>query len=137
MYLIYLAKALHVSPKSSDWVTCNDDINGKFTVDEMQNFAPQVSDMLEGGIPVLIYAGDVDFICNYLGNKAWTLSLDWKYRDEFNLAEDHEWGKALGLARTSNGLTFLQVYDAGHMVPTDQPKVALEMITRFISGGIF
>ena len=25
----------------------------------------------------MIYAGDVDFICNWLGNKAWTLDLEW------------------------------------------------------------
>ena len=29
------------------------------------------------GTRVMIYAGDVDFICNWLGNKAWTLDLEW------------------------------------------------------------
>jgi len=130
-------KALHVSPKSAEWVTCNDAINGKFAVDEMENFAPQVTDLLEGGIHVLIYAGDADFICNYMGNKAWTMALDWKFQDAFNNAKDHEWGEKTGLARTSNGFTFLQVYDAGHMVPTDQPEVALSMITMFMKGKEF
>ena len=95
-----------------------------------------------------------------LGNKAWTLKLDWKGKDEFNAAEEHEWQGA-GLARTAEGLTFLQVYDAGHMVsmkdngkmkcnswhshlhlcsvqvPADQPKVALDMIKNFVDGGSF
>eukprot|EP00501_MAST-03F_sp_TOSAG23-6_P000462 GSMAST32.ASY1.ANO1.475.1 assembled CDS len=30
-------------------------------------------DMLQAGIKVLIYAGDQDYICNWLGNKAWTM----------------------------------------------------------------
>ena len=43
----------------------------------------------------------------------------------------------MDLVRSSGGLTFLQVYDAGHMVPTDQPAVALAMIQNFINGGAF
>ena len=27
-----------------------------------------------------------------------------------------------------------QIFDAGHMVPMDQPKAALEMINHFLSG---
>jgi len=103
----------------------------------MENFAPQVSDLLNAGIPVLIYAGDADFICNYMGNKAWSLALEWDYHTEFQNAPDHEWGDKSGLARSSHGFTFLQVYDAGHMVPTDQPVVALKMITEFMNGEEF
>jgi len=118
-------------------------INMKFHTDWMKDFSPYVKDLLNDGIPALIYAGDVDFICNYLGNKAWTLNLEWDHKAEFNDAEEHEWGtsdtdlSAAGLARTSNGFTFLQVYDAGHMVPSDQPSVALDMIRNFVSGGQF
>jgi len=130
-------RSLHVSEKSNKWQTCNDNVNTKFNVDKMKNFSGYVADMLNGGIPALIYAGDVDFICNYLGNKAWTLDLDWDHKNEFNLAEDHAWGGNKGLARSANGFTFLQVYDAGHMVPTDQPEVALDMIKNFLSEGTF
>lgn len=137
-------EALHVSKESRKWTSCNMGINLKFHTDWMKDFSPFVADLLNDGIHALIYAGDVDYICNYLGNKAWTMNLDWKHKDEFNAAEDHEWGEsentegsAAGLAKTSNGFTFMQVYDAGHMVPTDQPKVALDMIANFINGGEF
>jgi cathepsin A (carboxypeptidase C) len=135
--------ALHVAEHSGHWTSCNMGINLKFHTDWMKDFSPFVADLLNDGIHALIYAGDVDYICNYLGNKAWTLSLDWKNKAEFNAAQDHEWGEGdseagtAGLAKSANGFTFLQVYDAGHMVPTDQPKVALDMITNFISGGEF
>lgn len=78
----------------------------------------------------------MDFICNYLGNKAWTHGLEWDGGDDFRAAPEQEW-KEQGLARSSGGLTFLQVYDAGHMVPSDQPEVALEMLQVFLSGGDF
>ena len=33
----------------------------------------QIPELLANGVKVLIYAGDCDFICNWIGNKAWTL----------------------------------------------------------------
>ena len=61
------------------------------------------------------YAGDVDFICNWLGNKKWTLALDWEHRADFNSAADADWkvdSKSAGRLRSSNGFSFLQVRDA-------------------------
>lgn len=130
-------KALHVDEHNPSWQTCNMMVNLSFHVDWMKNFAPYVADLLNDGVPALIYAGDIDFVCNYLGNRAWTLKLDWDHKDEFQKAPEKDWNKGGGLARTSNGLTFLQVYDAGHMVPSDQPEQALTMITNFLNGEAF
>jgi len=129
-------KALHVK-EGAKWATCNMGINMKFHVDWMHDFSPYVADLINDGIPALIYAGDVDFICNYLGNKAWTLGLEWKHQKEFNDAEEKEWGDKEALVKSSNGFTFMQVYDAGHMVPSDKPKTALTMIKTFVEGGCF
>jgi len=130
-------KALHVDGHNPTWETCNMGINMSFHVDWMKNFAPYVADLVNAGIPALIYAGDLDFICNYMGNRAWTLKLDWDHKDEFNAATEHDWNNGAGLVRTARGLTFLQVYDAGHMVPTDQPEHALAMITQHLKGQSF
>eukprot|EP00560_Eucampia_antarctica_P007727 CAMPEP_0197827100 /NCGR_PEP_ID=MMETSP1437-20131217/3961_1 /TAXON_ID=49252 ORGANISM="Eucampia antarctica, Strain CCMP1452" /NCGR_SAMPLE_ID=MMETSP1437 /ASSEMBLY_ACC=CAM_ASM_001096 /LENGTH=594 /DNA_ID=CAMNT_0043427829 /DNA_START=35 /DNA_END=1819 /DNA_ORIENTATION=- len=134
--------ALHVSKKSDSWESCNFEVNWNFHGDWMKDFSGYVGDLLDAGIPVLIYAGDCDYICNYLGNQAWALKLDWKYKAEFGTATQRQWGKGTdgkpaGLSRTANGFTFLQVYDAGHMVPMNKPFVALEMINDFITGKIF
>lgn len=137
-------KALHVSEESPKWTSCNMGINLKFHTDWMKDFSPFVADLLNDGIHTLIYAGDVDFICNYLGNRAWTLELDWKFKPEFNAAKEHEWGTseegdggAAGLVRSSNGFTFMQVYDAGHMVPADRPAVSVSIINHFLMGREF
>jgi len=128
---------LHVSESSPAWQTCNNAINKQFTPDWMKGFASEVTTLLEGGIDVLIYAGDLDFVCNYMGNKAWTTELEWEHQSEFAEAEDHHWNNESGMAKTAKGLTFIQVYDAGHMVPSDQPEVALDMIKSFTAGAQF
>ena len=35
-----------------------------------------IPDQLGAGISVLIYAGDQDYICNWLGNRAWTQVIE-------------------------------------------------------------
>ena len=94
------------------WESCNFGINAKFHTDWMKDFSPFVLDLLDkAGIPVLIYAGDVDFICNYLGNQAWSKELPWSGKDGFNAATPTDW-KGQGLARVNaddKKLTFLQV----------------------------
>jgi cathepsin A (carboxypeptidase C) len=76
----------------------------------------------------------LDFCFFILG--AWTYDLEWSGKAAFQAAGEKEY-KSTGLSRTANGFTFLQVYDAGHMVPSDQPENALEMITNFVNGGDF
>ena len=124
---------------SMPWASCNFDVNRKFASDWMKRYEQLLPDLLGAGIPVLIYAGDVDFICNWLGNKAWTLALDWPGKQAFYAAQDLPWkvaGKTAGELRSAGGFHFLRVYDAGHMVPMDQPQAALQMVQEFISGKI-
>jgi len=131
-------KALNVDESQShSWEACNFGINAKFRVDWMKDFSHYVAELLEAGFPALMYAGDVDFICNYLGNEAWTKNLEWSHKADFDAAGSHDWKSGAGVARTSDGLTFLQVVDGGHMVPSDQPEVALEMLKTFLAGEAF
>lgn len=119
------------------WSTCNFGINGMFHVDWMHNQAENIPPLLENGIRTLIYAGDVDFICNWMGNKAWTLKLPWKGHKAFKKAKDFDWkvnGKVLGKERRSGPFSFLQIHKAGHMVPQDAPEASMLMVQAFIHG---
>lgn len=99
-----------------------------------------VAKLLDGGVDVLIYNGDCDYICNWLGNKAWVQALSWKGKRYFNDAADMTWkgpdGKDAGRLRKYENLHFLQIYQAGHMVPMDQPAVALYMLNGFLAGNL-
>ncbi|EPY26053.1 serine carboxypeptidase III precursor [Angomonas deanei] len=135
--------ALGVDPFIA-WESCNMDVNSMFAVDFFKNFNTSVAAVLEAGVPVLIYAGDTDFICNWIGNKAWLLSLNWTrqgaFAEKFDVPFSVEGGDAvIGLARSVAGgeayattspiwLSFVQLFDAGHMVPMDQPAAAQTMI---------
>lgn len=64
-------KALNAAEgKGKAWQVCNMGINLEFHADWMKSQAPHVKALLDDAdIPVLIYAGDLDYICNYLGNR--------------------------------------------------------------------
>ncbi|KAJ1424394.1 Alpha/Beta hydrolase protein [Ochromonadaceae sp. CCMP2298] len=147
-------EALGVSSKVESWQTCNNAVNALFAGDWMHNFQQVLQPLLEGGVRVLIYAGDVDFICNWIGNKAWTKELPWTGKAAYNAEADTEWvyvdevagsvqqvvgGKARTAmaAEGAGSLTFLQVYEAGHMVPMDQPAAALALLNAFTANKDF
>ncbi|MCJ1285242.1 hypothetical protein MMC26_004582 [Xylographa opegraphella] len=124
----------------SSYESCNFDINRNFLFqgDWMQPFHRLVPGILEK-IPVLIYAGDADFICNWLGNEAWTEALEWPGKAAYNnisrspLKLDGD-GTPIGEMKTSGNFTFMRIYGAGHMVPYDQPVSSLEFFNRWIGG---
>lgn len=122
-----------------NYESCNFDVNRNFLFagDWMQPYHKNVIDLLEKGLPVLVYAGDKDFICNWLGNQAWADRLPWSGHSKFEKQPIREWtvGKhAAGEVKNYKNFTFLRVYGAGHMVPYDQPENALDMVNRWISG---
>lgn len=123
----------------SSYESCNLDMNRDFLFhgDWMQPFHLRVPEILKE-IPVLIYAGDADFICNWLGNQAWTEALEWPGQAEFQKAKREQIklpdGSNYGKIKSSGNFTFLQVYGAGHMVPYNQPASSLNFVNRWISG---
>ncbi|KAA6411932.1 MAG: carboxypeptidase y [Lasallia pustulata] len=123
--------------------SCNFDINRNFLFqgDWMQPFHRLVPAILER-IPVLIYAGDADFICNWLGNQAWTEALEWPGKKAFNTADltDLKFGgsgRKTGAVKSSGNFTFMRLHAGGHMVPLDQPESSLDFFNRWIGGEWF
>jgi cathepsin A (carboxypeptidase C) len=130
-------KALGAEVDSYD--SCNFDINRNFLFagDWMQPFHRLVPKILEE-LPVLIYAGDADFICNWLGNKAWSEALDWPGQKKFAAASMKDLklsdGTKTGQVKTSGNFTFMRLFAAGHMVPYDQPEPSLDFFNRWLGG---
>ncbi|KAK5081985.1 hypothetical protein LTR05_007127 [Lithohypha guttulata] len=131
-------KALGVEVEGYD--SCNFDINRNFLFqgDWMKPFHRLVPGILEK-IPVLIYAGDADFICNWLGNKAWSEALDWPGHKEFKAAkmedlriDGEKSGRKIGEVKSHGNFTFMRLHAGGHMVPLDQPEASLEFFNRWI-----
>jgi hypothetical protein len=66
-----------------------------------------------------VHVGDLDLICNWLGNRRWVDSLDWAGSEDWDIAADVEWdvrGQPAGAVKAVGPLSFVRVYKAGHMV---------------------
>lgn len=90
-----------------------------------------VAQMLATGVKVLIYYGDKDYLCNWLGGAQWVSNMDWPHREEFNALNF----KNIGFAKSKRlgNFEFLLVPNAGHSVPTDQPKAGKLLFARLLS----
>ncbi|KAF8417138.1 Alpha/Beta hydrolase protein [Tirmania nivea] len=122
----------------SSFDSCNFDVNRDFLFngDWMLPFHKFMPNILKK-IPVLIYAGDADFICNWLGNQAWTNALEWEGKAGFNgeqLTPYMLGDKEVGQIKSSGNFTFLRLYQAGHMVPYNQPESSLQMLNEWLEG---
>jgi len=132
-------KALGVN---KPWSMCDNQVHADMMGDWMNDYEPMIPPMLEAGIRVMIYAGESDFICNWLGNLRWLRAMEWSGKEGFNAAHAYpfviEPGASSdvvgGEVREFENLSFVKVSQAGHMVPMDQPRNALVMIQRFIKG---
>jgi len=122
------------------WEACNMVVHSEMLGDWMGNFADDIPLLLQNNVSVLVYSGTEDWICNYLGGQRWVNNLDWQGQKQFNSLDLQPWKykmKTVGLGKAYAGLTWLEVFDAGHMVPMDQPANALDMLNRFIHNQPF
>ncbi|TBU28169.1 serine carboxypeptidase [Dichomitus squalens] len=93
--------------------------------------------LLERNIRVLIYVGQTDFICHWMGNEKMTLELEWTENEAFRRDPLRAWtvnGSVAGVTRTGGGLTFATIDGAGHFAPYDKPIESLELVNRWLAG---
>ncbi|XP_040890602.1 lysosomal protective protein isoform X2 [Toxotes jaculatrix] len=130
----YVRKALHISPDALDWVICSAVVNlnyGRLYMDVRKQYLKLLSALK---YRVLVYNGDVDMACNFMGDEWFVESLHqqvevqrrpWLYNDEG--------GRQVGgFVKEFDNIAFLTVKGSGHMVPTDKPIAAFTMFSRFI-----
>lgn len=131
-------KALGVSD-GVDFVSCSTVVFDALSRDWMRNMEVGIPDLLEDGIKVLVYAGEEDLICNWLGNWRWVHAMEWSGQKMFGASPNVSFvvdGKQAGTLKSHGPLSFLKIREAGHMVPMDQPKAALLMLTRWMQSKL-
>ena len=124
------------------FVGCSDQVYANFaeTGDGARESTWAVSSILRNNVRVLTYSGRRDFICNYVGNRAWSEALEWPGKDEYNRVDLKPWW--LGQRNEVKGgefknyanLTYAIVDEAGHFVPHDKPQAALAMFNAWLHG---
>ncbi|KAL1368121.1 hypothetical protein HN51_022245 [Arachis hypogaea] len=121
------------------FVSCSTEVYMALLVDWMRNLEVGIPALLEDGIKLLVYAGEYDLICNWLGNSRWVHAMEWSGQSQFVASPEIPFivdGSEAGLLKSHGPLSFLKVHDAGHMVPMDQPKASLEMLKKWTQGTL-
>ncbi|XP_034251836.1 venom serine carboxypeptidase-like [Thrips palmi] len=103
--------------------------------DVMQSARPWYEALLQH-YDVLFYNGQLDIADPYPLMVNFIKRLRWPAAEEYKTAPRRLWtvdGELAGFAKTAGRLTEVLVRAAGHMVPADQPKWALDLITKFVT----
>lgn len=104
--------------------------------DVMDTIAPQLIELLSH-YRCLIYNGQLDIIVAYPLTVNYLQQLNFSSATLYKTAERKPWivdKHIAGYAKVAGNLTEVMVRNAGHMVPTDQPKWAWDLITRFTNN---
>ncbi|KAH9274833.1 hypothetical protein BASA83_002542 [Batrachochytrium salamandrivorans] len=127
--------ALHASGVGNKpWVECQRDVH---TAIDRGNATPSYIQLPEilSQIQVVLFQGDQDIICNWMGLKAMVDTLQWGNGKGLEGAKQTTWtinGKDAGWFSTSRNLTFVLLYNASHMPSVDAPLASLDMINRVV-----
>lgn len=125
-------RALHVGNNSWNDVTGENRVEQHLKCDVMNSVAPWVSELLSH-YKVLIYNGQLDIIVAYPLTVNYLSHLKFNGDHDYATAVRHVWkvdGQVAGYVKHAGNLTEVLVRNAGHMVPADQPKWALDMLLR-------
>ncbi|OAA37789.1 pheromone processing carboxypeptidase KexA [Beauveria brongniartii RCEF 3172] len=139
-----VVSALNVNPeKKSGWTECNGGVSGAF---RPKTSKPSI-DLMPGilsEIPVLIFSGAEDLICNHFGTEDLIEKMEWNGGKGFevtpgNWAPRRNWtfeGTDAGFWQNARNLTYVVFNDASHMVPFDYPRRSRDMLDRFMGVDI-
>lgn len=87
---------------------------------DSRSYLQQLSDVVQFGVRTLMWAGDADWICNWLGYKETADKVSYSGHHEFaagKLVEYSVNGAQKGTYKTVDNLSYLRVFEAGHEVP--------------------
>ncbi|XP_012229989.1 venom serine carboxypeptidase [Linepithema humile] len=107
--------------------------------DVMRSITDLLTDLLEH-YKVLIYNGQLDIIVAYPLTENFLQHLQWSGAKKYARTPRKMWkvgNEIAGYTKIVDNLIEVLVRNAGHMVPSDQPKWALDLITRFTHNKKF
>ncbi|KAF6252931.1 Alpha/Beta hydrolase protein [Scenedesmus sp. NREL 46B-D3] len=131
-------KAVMSADVSIDYASCSEVVDAVLKADTMKSARALVEDILDV-LPVLLYQGQFDAQDGVASTNAWLSSLSWEYSRDFSREPGQLWhvdGLPAGWQRNTSTLTQVVVRNAGHMVPRDQPKAALQLLQDWMQAQL-
>ncbi|ORZ03599.1 Alpha/Beta hydrolase protein [Syncephalastrum racemosum] len=133
-----LVEAVHASKQAVGWTECAGAVGSKLDRDSGSPSFDLLPGLLKE-IPVLLFSGDKDLICNYLGTEYLIGNMTWNGAQGFGASTKKEsWyidDVEVGSYQEARNLTFVMISEGSHMVPYDKPAETRDMINRFMGVG--
>ncbi|GAA6227845.1 lysosomal protective protein-like [Lates japonicus] len=127
-------KALHIPDILPPWDICSDTVGEQYTT-LYQTVKEVYLKLLSLGLRALVYNGDTDMACNFLGDQWFVEDLGLEATTKYQswIHED----QVAGFYQQFGNITFLTVKGAGHMVPQWAPGPAFHMFQSFITNDFY
>ncbi|XP_044277244.1 LOW QUALITY PROTEIN: lysosomal protective protein [Varanus komodoensis] len=129
-------KALHIVDGAPEWQMCSFAVSRGYKRLYMKMNDQYLKLLSVMKYRILLYNGDVDMACNFLGDEWFVDSLQQKVavsRRPWIFTDENGQDQIGGFVKEFANIAFLTVKGAGHMVPTDKPRAAFSMFKRFIT----
>ncbi|CCK68513.1 serine-type carboxypeptidase KNAG_0B00650 [Huiozyma naganishii CBS 8797] len=129
-------QALHLDNKPwiTDWRECNSKVGKELTNKELKPSIELLPSLLESGVDIILFNGDKDIICNHIGVMDSINNMHWGGTKGFSSdAEEYDWyyrnpvlndDEMVGYVKYDRNLTFINVFNASHMVPYDKGEAS-------------
>ncbi|CAB4492190.1 unnamed protein product [Rhizophagus irregularis] len=129
-----VVKDLHATKKKELWVECDNTVNVRFNGDQSPPSITLFPEILKQ-IKILLFSGDQDIICNYMGTESMIKNLEWNGYKGFQNNTKLLWyvnDTLAGHIVAERNLTYVKIFNASHMVPYDVPLATMDMMYRFM-----
>ncbi|UNI20710.1 Carboxypeptidase D [Purpureocillium takamizusanense] len=139
-----VTRALHVnSQRNTGWQECSGAVTAAFKTQKSRPSIELLPNLMKE-VPVLLFSGSEDLICNHYGTEELIDNMEWNDGKGFevtpgNWAPRRNWtfeGKDAGFWQEARNLTYVLFRDASHMVPFDYPRRSRDMLDRFMGVDI-
>ena len=135
-----IRKKLGIIPDDVKWGGQSGEVFTKQRIDFMKPTIKDVTKLVNYGLMVVVYEGQLDMICDTIGAEVWINKLDWPALKEYSkvcktalYAPSQEKSRNTGaFVKEYENFHFYIVLKAGHMVPADAPEMALSMVERIL-----
>jgi len=131
-----------INVRKTSYIHYNKTVESFLIDDWMRSIAYKMPALLDN-YKVMIYNGQNDVILGPPPAEAFIRGIPWSGQLEYLATKKIVWKinsndtEPAGYVRQTGKFLQVIIRDAGHMVPTDQPARAYDMITRFIEGKSF
>uniref|UniRef100_H3D906 Carboxypeptidase n=1 Tax=Tetraodon nigroviridis TaxID=99883 RepID=H3D906_TETNG len=132
---------LGIIPENVTWGGQAEEVFSNMAGDFMRPVVDVVDQLLSAGVNVTVYNGQLDLIVDTMGQELWVKRLKWEGLPGFNkmkwtaLYDPSSTGATGAFYKTYRNFAFYWILKAGHMIPSDQGPMALEMMKMITQQG--